>query len=77
MDAFPFFKDKTWTNSSFIFNITWRPITNSQIFVEYMNSLIKGYDVDSKSAQDYLNLYTPAYLQGKNNTITVGINYGL
>ena len=75
-DGYPFFKDKTWTKNSFIFNISWRPIPNSQIFVEYMNSFIKGYNVDGKSEQDYLNLFTPAYLQGENNTITTGINYG-
>ena len=76
-DSHPFFKDKTWTNSSSIINLTWRPIPNAQLFVEYMHSIIKGYDVDGKTAQQYLDLFTPSYLQGKNNTITVGMNYGL
>ena len=79
VDAMPFFTDKTWTNSSFIFNVSWRPIPNSQIFVEYMNSNINGYKSSNSSltSQDYLNLYTPAYLHGNNNTITIGMNYGL
>ncbi len=76
VDAHSFFKDKTWTNGSFIFNVSWKPIPNAQLFIEYMNSNISGYDVDGKTAQYYLDLFTPNYLQGKNNTITTGINYG-
>ena len=77
VDTYPMFKDKIWTNSSFILNLNWRPIPNSRLFMEYMYSNINGYVVDGKSAQYYLDLYTPSYLHGKNNTITIGMNYGL
>jgi hypothetical protein len=29
-----------------------------------------------KTAQGYLDMFTPAYLQGKNTTITVGFSIG-
>jgi hypothetical protein len=44
----------------------------------YQNSNIKGFDLEDGvlTAQDYLDMFTPQFYQGKQNTIGVCFNIG-
>jgi hypothetical protein len=76
VDMYPVLEDKTWTNQTIAIRAEMLPITNIRIFAEYTYSNIEGYDVDGRSAQYYLNRYTPQYLHGISNTIMVGFGMG-
>jgi hypothetical protein len=77
VDEFPVLKDKTWTDNTISFRAEMLPITNIRVFAEYSYSNINGYDVDGKTADFYLNLYTARYLHGITNTFLVGFGIGL
>ena len=76
VDQHPVLQDKTWTNNTLSFRAEMLPLTNIRVFAEFSHSTIKGYDIDGKSAQYYLNRFTPKYLHGDNNTIMVGFGIG-
>ena len=52
------------------------PVTNIRVFAEFSHSTISGYNVDGKSAQYYLDLYTASYLHGITNTLMLGFGIG-
>lgn len=80
----PSLGDITWSNNSLAFNAQYEIINNAYAIINVVYSDIKGYNLTStpivgevrKTAQGYLDLFTPAYLQGKNTTITVGFSFG-
>ncbi|MBN2520162.1 MAG: hypothetical protein JXB17_06640, partial [Bacteroidales bacterium] len=74
--ANPVLKDITWENESITFKCSYEFLNNSYLRIEYYISNIQGHDVDGKSAEYYLDLFTPEYLQGKQNTLLVGFNFG-
>jgi hypothetical protein len=75
-DTNPVLKDKTWSNKTLSFQAEMLLIPNLRIFSEYTNTNIRGYDVDGITALEYLNKFTPRYLQGKKNILKVGFNLG-
>lgn len=72
----PVLKDKTWTNNTMSFRAEMLPVSNIRVFTEYSYSKIIGYDVDGKTAQYYLDRFSPAYLHGKTQTFVLGFNIG-
>jgi hypothetical protein len=80
----PSLGDITWSNKTVAFNAQYEIINNAYAIINVTYSDIKGYDLTSipiagevrKTAQGYLDLFTPAYLQGKNTTFTVGFSFG-
>lgn len=80
----PSLGDITWSNNSIAFNAQYELFNNAYAVLNLTYSDIKGYDLTStpitgeirKTAQGYLDLFTPAYLQGKNTTISVGFSFG-
>ncbi|MDR3704403.1 MAG: capsule assembly Wzi family protein [Paludibacteraceae bacterium] len=82
--AQPFMKDVVWKNNTLSFKTTYELFRNAYATVQLDYSNIKAYDVSGdltiwevwKTAQEYLNMYTPAYLQGKKTTLTLGFSYG-
>lgn len=80
----PALNEISWTNKTIGFNAQYEVINNAYALVKVEYSDIKGYDLTStpivgevrKTAQGYLDLFTPAYLQGKNTTFTVGFSFG-
>lgn len=74
----------TWSNKTLGFNAQYEVFNNAYAIVNVAYSNIQGYNLTStpivgevrKTAQGYLNLFTPAYLQGKNTTVTVGFSFG-
>ncbi len=76
LDSNPVLKDKTWANNTLSFRAEMMPMPNMRVFVEYSDSNIRGYDVDYKPAQYYLDRFTPEYLHGETQTITAGFAFG-
>ncbi len=80
----PTLNEITWSNQTVALNFRWEMIQNGFGIINVSHSNIQGYDLTStaipgevrKSAQEYLNLFTPAYLQGRNTTITFGFSFG-
>jgi hypothetical protein len=76
VDQNPVLQDITWENTTIAFRAQWLPWPNLRVFAEYQHSNIAGYDVDEKTGEDYLNMFTPNYLHGKTNTLVMGFGYG-
>ena len=80
----PSLGDITWSNKTLAFNAQYEVFNNAYALINIAYSNIQGYDITStpivgevrKTAQGYLDLFTPAYLQGKNTTVTVGFSLG-
>lgn len=74
----------TWSNNSVALNAQYEIVNNAYAIINVAYTDIKGYNLTTtpvvgevrKSAQGYLDLFTPKYLQGKNTTITVGFSFG-
>lgn len=75
-ERLPFMESVTWRNTSIILTARWEFIHDSWLYLSATQSNIKGYDVDGKTAQEYLDLYTPKSFQGKNTIISAGLNFG-
>ena len=76
VDAYPVLKDITWDNISITLKSSYEFLNNSYLTIEYMMSNINGYDADGLTAQYYLDLYTPEFFQGKQNTLLLSLNFG-
>jgi hypothetical protein len=80
----PVMNEVTWTNKTLAFNGRWEIINNGYGSFNVAYSNIQGFDLTlpaisgevRKSAQEYLDMFTPAYLQGKNLTVTFGFSFG-
>ena len=80
----PSLGDITWSNTSLAFDVHVEIINNVYAFANLAYSDIKGFDLTTtpivgevrKSAQGYLDLFTPKYLQGKNTTLSFGMSFG-
>jgi len=80
----PVLGEITWSNKTVGFNAQYEVTNNAYAIINVTYSDIRGYDLSStpiigevrETAQGYLNLFTPAYLQGKNTTVTVGFSFG-
>ena len=80
----PSLGDITWSNKTIGFNAQYEIINNTYALVSIAYSDIRGYNLTStpiagevrETAQGYLDLFTPSYLQGKNTTVTVGFSFG-
>ena len=80
----PVLGEITWSNKTVGFNAQYEVTNNAYAIINVAYSDIRGYDLSStpivgevrETAQEYLNLFTPAYLQGKNTTVTVGFSFG-
>ena len=74
----------TWSNNTVGLNARYEIFNNTYAILNIAYSDIKGYNLTTTpiagevrlTAQEYLNLFTPAYLQGKNTTITAGFSFG-
>ncbi|PLX15248.1 MAG: hypothetical protein C0599_16990 [Salinivirgaceae bacterium] len=76
IDAKPVLQDKTWQNKTFLLSASYEILQNVYFKLIYENTNIKGFDVDGQDAQYYLDMYTPAYYQGNQQTISFQFNIG-
>jgi len=80
----PSLGDITWSNKTVAFNAQYEVFSHAYAIVNVAYSNIQGYNVTStpivgevrKTAQGYLDLFTPDFLQGKNTTVTIGFSLG-
>ncbi|MDA3845299.1 MAG: hypothetical protein PF505_01985, partial [Vallitaleaceae bacterium] len=80
----PFMKDVVWTNETISLKDMYEVFNNANIILQVDWSNIQTSDIAGalvpgevwQTADQYRQMYTPTYLQGKNTTITVGLNYG-
>jgi len=74
----------TWSNQTVGFMAQYEFMNNAYAILNVAFSNIRGYNLNStpiagenrETAQGYLDLFTPAYLQGKKTTITAGFSLG-
>jgi hypothetical protein len=59
-----------------VFAAQVNPLPNIRIFGKYTISNVQGYDVDGRTAQQYLNMFSAPYLHGKNNIFEMGFGMG-
>jgi hypothetical protein len=76
VDQFPILRDKSWDRESITLKVQYQPYANTRLFAEYSFNNINGYELDGKSAQYYLNKFSPSYLHGKTEGIIVGLGLG-
>ena len=80
----PFMKDVVWSNKTLSFKMMYEVFTNANIMLQVDWSDIRAYDISGpltvgevwQTADEYLTMYTPKYLQGRNTTVMLGVNYG-
>ena len=75
-ELYPVLQDKSWQSHSFQIDASYEFINNGRVFISYENQDIQGFDVDGKTSQYYLDLFSPPFYQGKTNTISFGFNIG-
>jgi hypothetical protein len=75
-EYYPYMKDVTWKNEQYNIELNYELFSEAYLYIGYMHSQTQGFDVDGKTAQYYLNYFTPEYLQGKKNTFMVSLNIG-
>lgn len=73
----PFMKNKTWKNNTFSLKASYESMYNTTFFIEAIKSNIEGFAVDGKSAQYYLDLFTPKAFQGNQFILNAGLAIGL
>lgn len=76
VDEHPFMESVTWRNRTTALDVRYMLWSNISVFAGYTISNIEGFDVDGKSAQQYLNSYTPDLYRGKNSTLNIGFQMG-
>lgn len=76
VDEFPYMKDVVWSNETISFDANYYLWNNTSVFGSLKFSDIKGFDVDGKTPEYYLNLFTPKLYHGKNTTFNFGIHMG-
>ena len=82
----PVLGEITWSNQTIAFNAQYEVFNNAYALINVAYSNIQGGDLTSltpidgenpaRTPQEFLNLFTPLYLQGKNTTVTVGFSLG-
>jgi len=77
IDENPILKDKTWSKEDFRLRAEFLPLPNVRLFTEYILTTTKGFNVDGKLPEYYLNLFSPKYLHGNTSTLVIGFNMGL
>lgn len=76
VDELPFMKEKTWSHQNLSLRAEMHPFTNIRLFVILSLDQVKGYEVDGKSPEYYLNKFSPAYLHGNTKNFILGFNLG-
>ncbi|MCX6272828.1 MAG: hypothetical protein NTU44_16745 [Bacteroidetes bacterium] len=72
----PAFKNKTWSREATQVKVNYEWSFNSNLFISYEISNIRGYAADGKTAEYYLTRYTSPLFQGNKNLLSAGINLG-
>ncbi len=75
-DEAPVMQNITWRNNVYGLNAKYELVNNAYLFLKIAISDIQGFNVDGITAEEYLHEFTPEFLHGKTNTISIGANVG-
>ncbi len=76
VDELPVLEDIIWEKKNLGFEAVYYPLPNLRIFASYTMSEINAYDIDDKTGQEYLDMFTPEYLHGRTNILEIGFGMG-
>jgi hypothetical protein len=76
IDELPVLGDITWDSNTLVFATQYNPLPNLRLFARYSFSNVQGYDVENRTAQQYLNMFSAPYLHGKTQTMELGFGMG-
>ena len=76
VDSDPFMDEIVWSNNTLAFKSRYLFFNNFSAVAEIYHSNSSGFDVDERSAQEYLDMFTPNLFQGKKNTMVFGFQLG-
>jgi hypothetical protein len=68
--------EKVWSNRTTAVKARYLFFSNISLFAEFINSDIRGYNIDGRTEQQYLNMFTPPPYHGKNFTLVAGMQIG-
>lgn len=73
----PIVEELSWSNKTFSINAQYELLNDVFVKAYFQISDIRGYDRDGKTAEAYLEKFTPVFYHGKQNTFGVSFNIGL
>ncbi|MCG8697390.1 MAG: hypothetical protein MI922_05000, partial [Bacteroidales bacterium] len=83
---YPVLEHKAWTNESHSIKLSYQFFTNCYFILEFISSNIRGHDtpeihvdteiIEAKEAQYFLDLYSPSFYHGNQNTFVFKFNLG-
>jgi hypothetical protein len=76
VDSYNFVEDISWEKNAISLSARYQYFSEMFVFAEYRYQDIETYKVDGKSANHYMNLYTPEIFHGLTHTVTLGFNIG-
>jgi hypothetical protein len=76
IDELPVLEDIIWEQKSLGFHLTYYALSNFRLFASYTFSNVTGKDADGRTAEYYLNRFSPKYLHGKHKILELGFGLG-
>lgn len=76
VDELDVLEEITWDSRRVEFMVQYSPFPNTRFFGKFLANNTQGYDVDGRSSQDYLDLFSPPYLHGETYTFELGFGMG-
>jgi hypothetical protein len=77
LDELPVLDETIWDKRSLSFEVLMYPVSNFRIFTRLSFNDIQGYDIDERTGQLYLNIFTAPYLHGKTQILEFGFGLGI
>jgi hypothetical protein len=77
IDRHPLIENKTWERQVLSLRLTYIPVVGIKVYVEGLYNITKGYEADGKTAEEYLNLFSPEVYHGKSVILNFGLHLGL
>jgi hypothetical protein len=72
----PMLAEFCWKSTEIALKTSYQFVNSAYLFLEYSNRNVEGFDVDNQTAQYYLDKFTPAFFQGKTQTLAAGLLLG-
>jgi hypothetical protein len=72
----PVLKNKTWDNTTIGFYATYEILNRVYLNMYFTSSNIRGYDLNGRTAEEYLKKFSPEFYWGNQSTFGVGFNMG-
>ena len=74
--SIPVLENKTWDNTTLGFYATYELLNRVYLRLYYTVTNIQGYDLNGRTANDYLKKFSPEFYWGKQDTFGIGFNIG-